>query len=225
MAIRETRVKSSAPKVAKLRAVVTSTEGRTLTTVETWVGPYADLKTKQNSLLNSKQTHLEPTEAGQGVLKVTTEKKLPENNFNFADKETYTEVIWLELRKKVETHPFFADLEKTDIKRIRDAAQADPPLPVPTEGEPALKLYNLFLEGTTDYIIGVPMVRETTTKVKGNQKAGKAWVRQKPPIDVPGDWEWMLTSDQRVRDGEGYTQTKEWTAAEKWDEVLYPDSE
>ena len=219
MAIKTHKIKGTG--LVQLRSVRTSQEGTTFREVVTFTGPYADLVKKQNANLGAKETHLEPTEANHGRLTITTEKTLegvePDSNH-----ETFIEVVWQELRQSIFLHPMFKDLTDEEIIQIEEAATSRPRQPVPTEGEMQLKLYNYLAKGTTEYSTGVPVVRKTTTRVRGDLAGGNAWFRQNPPIEVDGTWQFVKTADERRRDGKSFTQVEEWTGSKKVDPDLYP---
>ena len=195
MAIRTKAIKGSG--IVQLRSVRSSSEGSTQTEEQVWTGPYAQLLTKQNSLLGAKATKLEPTEANHGKLTVTLETELTTTETD-GRRETFTEVVWQELRKPVETNPYFKEMSEADIVAVKKAIENSEP--IPTEGELVAKLYNLLARGTTEWSTGVPVVRRTKTRVSGSLAAGKAWYRDDPPISVEGDWVWLKTADERRRD-------------------------
>jgi hypothetical protein len=217
MAIKEKAIKGKG--IVQLRSVRTSQEGNTFTETQTFTGPYADLVAKQNANLGAKGTNLEPTEANHGKLTLTFESQTSDYHFD-GRRETFTEVLWQELRKPVETNPCFKDMSEADIVAVKKAIENGDP--IPTEGELVAKLYNKLARGTTEWSTGVPVVRRTTTRVRGDLTGGKAWFRDDPPISVEGDWVWMKTVDERRRDGKSFTKVEEWQGAEEIDEDLYP---
>jgi hypothetical protein len=218
MAIQKKPIKGQG--LVQLRSSISSTDGTTVTETTTFTGPYAELKLKQASLIfTAKGTALTPTSAGEGQLTVTQETELTAEYAAVPGTVT-TEVIWQELRKPVETNPFFADLTPAQIADAKLKVEADPPWS-PTN-ELAAKLYEKLVRGTTEWVTAVPVVRRTTTRVRGDLAGGGAWFREDPPIAVDGSWEWMKTTDDRRREGKSFTRTEEWTAAESWDEDLYP---
>lgn len=206
--------------INKIRDVRTTNDG-VQTKVETWTGPYALLETKQNAIgFSAKSTNLTP-DGPNGTLTITYEIPAPED-YQFTGSQISIEVVWQELRKPVETAKYFADLtgkQVAAIKKLIDEGGEEP-----SEGYTAaeIKLYNLLAKGTTEYNTGVPVVRRTTTRKSGNQGGGGAWMRDNPPVDVPGSWEWLKTADERRKDGRSFTLVEEWTAAEEWDKDLYP---
>jgi hypothetical protein len=207
--------------IVELKSIRTSQDGNSFVEVKTYTGPYSELKVKQDANLGAKTTHLEPTEAGMGKLSITFENQTADYNFD-GRRETFTEVIWQELRKPVETNPYFAELTTDQILKVKKAI--DEGGPAPSEGSTAgeIELYDLLAKGTTEWSTGVPLVRRTTTRVRGDLAGGNAWFRDAPPIDVAGSWQFLKTADERRRDGKSFTKVEEWTGAEEWDANLYP---
>ena len=204
--------------IAKIRDTRTVNDGAQ-TKVETWQGPYNLLEAKQNAIgFKAKSTNLAP-DGPNGILTITYEVPAPEN-YEFTGSQTSIEVIWQELRRPIETHPMFAGLSAAEIKDAKtkaDAGDAEAPTTALVN-----KLYEYLVKGTTEYSLGVPLVRRTKTRKGGTQGGGKAWIRDTPPVNVPGDWEFLKTADERRKDGKTFTLVEEWTGAEKWDRDLYP---
>ena len=209
--------------IIKIRDTRTTNDG-TQTKVETWKGPYKLLEAKQNAIgFTAKSTNLAP-DGPNGILTITYEIPAPED-YQFTGSQTSIEVVWQELRKPIEQHPMFKNVPATEKKKAKDAAEL--------EGEAseaaaqqldtiAKKLYDFLINGTTDYNTGVPLVRRTKTRMAGSEGGGGAWFRDKPPVSVPGSWEWLKTADERRKDGRAFTLTEEWTGATEWDKELYP---
>lgn len=223
MAINKKAIKGTG--AIKLRDSLSSNDGTVINLVETWVGPYAELKTKQLSvILEVKATSLVATEAGEGELKITKEEELTsELNKRPPSVET-TEVLWQELRQPVETAPFFKDLTAAQIHAIRDAAEGpigEASLPEDA-GEVGGKLYDLLRKGTTEWVTYVPVVRRTTTNVRGNVGSGEAGMRDDPPVSVSGTWEWLKTADERRKEGRRFDRVEEWTGGKNLSTDLYP---
>ncbi len=208
--------------LVRLKDTVSSSDGTTVTITETWTGPYKELQVKQNSvILKVKGTSLVPTQAGHGTLTITREEDVPTGSTSSTvPGQDSLETIWQELRKPVETNPFFAEMPTQDILDVKKAVENGEP--VPTEGEEALKLWTLLSEGTTEWSTGVPVVRRTRTQRRKPTEGARAWTRDDPPIDVDGDWEFLKTADETRKEGRSYTRVEEWTGAESWDEDLYP---
>ncbi|MEO5915559.1 MAG: hypothetical protein ABIS50_15100 [Luteolibacter sp.] len=220
MAVNHKSVKGTG--LCKLRSSITSNDGTTLTEVETWNGPYSELKTKQLSVvLGVKGTNLVPTEADHGILTITREVDLSTTGDSTVPNQEIIEVLWPELRKAVETNLFFKDLTDAQIQSVKKSVAAGEAYS-PEDDPVAAKLWSKLARGNTEWSTGVPVVRRTTTKRTGKETKGKAWYRDTPPVDVEGDWEFLKTVNETRRDGKSYTQTEEWTGAEKWDEDLYP---
>jgi hypothetical protein len=220
MSLHKKPIKGSA--LVKLRNAVSSSDGATVTITETWTGDYATLKTKQLSLIMEvKGTTLTPTEAAQGELKITTEIPLTSENGKRPPSVQTVEVLWVELRKPVQEHPAFAEMTADEKKEVIRQA-ADEAVTISEVSTSGIDLYELLAAGTTEYAVGVPVVRRTTTNVQGNIGSGNAWVRGNPPVEVSGSWEWMKTADERRQVGRRFDKVEEWTGANEWNEILYP---
>jgi hypothetical protein len=207
--------------LVKLKDTRSSNDGTTVTTIETWTGPYDQLKTKQDSvLLKVKATQLAPTTAGHGILTITREVDLSSSATSAVPGTEVIEVIWQELRRPIETNPYYKDLTKQEILDVKKAVENGEP--VPSEGAAVLHLWEALCEGNTEWSTGVPVVRRTTTSRTGKEAKGGAWFRDDPPEDVEGEWEFLKTANETRKEGRSYTQVEEWTGAEKWDENLYP---
>lgn len=205
--------------LVQLRISATSSDGMTLSETETWTGDYAQLKIKRDAVfLTAKGTSLVPTEAGQGELKITRETTL--SGGTRPPSVVTIEVIWVELRKPVQEHPAFAEMTADEKKQVIKQAE-DPDTNIAEVSASGIDLYKLLAAGTTEYAVGVPVVRRTTTNVLGNVGAGNAWIRITPPVEVAGAWEWMKTSDERREVGRRFDQVEEWTGATKWEPILY----
>lgn len=211
--------------IIKIKDTRTVNDG-TLTKVETWTGPYSELETKQNTIGNTANSTSLAPDGPNGTLTVTYETP-PSETYEYSGSQKSTEVIWQELRKPIEQHPMFKDVSETDIKLAREAADTGG-----AEGEALAgalvsvtqDLYKYYVRGVTEYSLGVPVVRRTKTRRNGSQGGGNAWIRDEPPVKVPGTWQWLKTADERRKDGRTFTHIEEWTAANEWDEKLYPKS-
>jgi hypothetical protein len=223
MALQKKPIKGSG--AIKMRDVITANDGTTVQLTQTWVGPYAELKTKLEAVyLEAKSAALTPTEAGEGELVITYEQQLTADVSKRPPSVETIEVIWSELRQPVETAPAFIDLTADQIKKIRDAAEgpADEAQLPPDAGEAGGKLYDLLRKGTTEWVTGVPVIRRTTTNVQGNIAGGNAWFRDTPPDTPPGGWQFIKSADERRQVGYRFDQVEEWIGAKHWDETLYP---
>ena len=210
--------------LVKLHNSVTSADGTTLTTTETWTGPYQQLGILQNSVFQKvKATSLTPSSGGDGVLTITREQITDKPE---VPKVTTIEVIWQELRLPVEQHPYFSDMTGSQIAIVKEAAAngvysgfggIDG-----LAGVEAYKLAELYEQGHTEYNTGVPVVRRTITGNAGDLTAGNAWFRDTPPLVPAGDWEWLKSADNRRREGNSYTQIEEWIGGKNLSPILYP---
>lgn len=205
-----------------LKPTLSSSDGATKRE-EIWQGPYDLLAAKQLAVYRQAKSSMLTQDGPNGRLVLTYETPAS-GDYQFPGGETITEVFWAELRKPVETHSAFATLTAASVlqikKNVEQASGTGTPAP-PSSDPTETKLWNLLAKGTTEYSVGVPVVRRTKTKMAGNQGGGSAWKRESPPVSVPGKWEFMKTADERRRDGKTYTQIEEWTGAETWDETLY----
>jgi hypothetical protein len=216
-------------RIVELRPSVATT-ATTMTTTRTFTGAYGALKTKQDALSGSgTKTQLTPTTAGEGTLTITVEKPLtatPEQNGTATmgeGRQVSTGITWMELRKDIATNAMFADVSPGDMKKARDyAAMENGDAKAAALPTLAKKFYDYLVKGTTDYAIGYPVAKRTTTKSVGEIGGGGAWFRDTPPFDHPSGWQWMKTADDRTKEGSTYTQTEEWTGAEEWDSDFYP---
>ena len=216
MAINKKAIRGSG--AIKLRDVLSSTDGATVNLVEKWVGPYAELRTKQLSIILSvKGTSLIPTAAGEGELTITQEQELTGE----ARPPTVvtTEVLWQELRQPLETFWKFNSLDADAKRKIR--AAAEDPENTETFTDVALKLYEKIRAGNDEIALYVPLVRRTTTNVAGNVGSGSAGYRDEPPVSIAGTWEFLKTADERRKEGRRFDQIEEWTGARVWDPDLY----
>lgn len=223
MAIQKKSIKGSG--AIKMRDVLTANDGTTVTLTETWVGAYAELKTKLESIYRQcKSASLTPTEAGEGDLVITYEQQLVTSTTQRPPSVETIEVIWSELRQPVELAPAFKDLSAKEVKSIREAAEGtSDELRVSDENyDIGAKLYALIAKGTTEWSTGVPVIRRTTTNVQGNIASGNTWYRDTPPRVPPGEWQFLKTVDERRQVGFRFDQVEEWMGATEWDEVLYP---
>jgi hypothetical protein len=221
MSLRSKAIKGSG--LTKLRSTVTTSDGTTETEVETWTGPYSQLLTKRNAVkLSVKGTNLSPTEANHGQLTITRETDISAESGATVPNQSYIEVLWMELRRPVETNPYFDSVSAETKKLVKLAAESADDGAVAGFDTIARDLYDMLIAGTTEWSTGVPVVRRTTTKRVGNEAKGNAWFRDTPPVEVEGDWDYLKTADETRRDGKSYTQTEEWTGGKNLSEKLYP---
>lgn len=198
------------------KSAVSSADGETVTITETWTGAYRELQLKQKSVWReADKTDLRPTDAGEGELTITRQSGTDEND----DVPDILDLSWVELRLPVENHEAFDDIAADKKVKIR-AASEDPDKAPPTN-ELELKLYELLAGGTTEYAIGVPVVRRTRI-LRSEPGGGGAWFRDDPPDLAPPGYEWLKTVNDTRKEGAQYTHTEEWTGAKSWDETLYP---
>ena len=216
MALQRKSIKGSG--TVKLNSSVSSQDGTTVTTTETYTGPYAALASMQaGAIANAKSTSLVPTEAGEGRLEISYEGSPSESSTD--SNSVSIEVVWQELRKPIETHKMFRALAADRVAAVRKMAEDG--LIGPSSGGAEQKLYEYLVRGVTEWVTGVPVVRRTTKKRTGSLKAGSAWHRGSPPVSI-GGFQFMKTADERHKEKGSYTQIEEWTGAEDWDSQLYP---
>lgn len=203
--------------ITKLRDTITT--GRTNSITETWVGPYDLLKTKQASVASeAASTTLSPGEADTGTLTITYETAPPSPSSNPTTPPPIIEVEWVELRKKLEEHPYFDSVSDADRRKI--AAALNNPDVSPNISGLAIDLYTRLLRGQTEYSIAVPVVRRTTHSPT-SLSSGGAWFRSSPPVSISG-WQFLKTADSVTRQGTSYVRREEWTGAKEWDPDIYP---
>lgn len=213
--------------VLRSRTVATNRAEFSRTTTEVWEGPIPELETKQNAVANTADTtSLATTEGGNGSLTISTSLPLPApSNYPGTNEHQITiEVEWIELRKKLEEHPFFETVSDADRRKIAEAIANPNPSQSPALTETkAIALYTKLLRGQTEYSIAVPVVRRTNTR-PSNLTAGNAWHRDNPPISIPGGWVFMKTANRISQTGRSFNRVEEWTGAKEIDEDIYPAS-
>lgn len=208
----------------------TSDWGNQSSVSDVWEGPMDELVAYQEEIkADYTTTQITPTKGGHGRLVATITAgdggppAPPEGDLTI-------EVEWVELRLPVETNPAFSALSKPSKSLIRNyAAEGKLFSEIPMsfiDSELAEKLFNLIAGGTTEYSTGVPVVRQTTKNASAISH-GWAWYRDTPPVSIPrggsGEtWEWLKTTDRRVKVGNDITQIEEWTGSVEWDADLYP---
>lgn len=211
----------------------TSEWGQQISNSDVWEGPMADLIAKQNDIRSSyTTTQLSATKGGHGRLVATLTINSDGYTPSVSQIEGATiEVEWMELRKPTEAHPRYNSLTGEIKTKIRSGAISGvgyDKIGITVSGENAQKaveLYGLLAGGTTEYSTGVPVVRRTT-KNAFDLTVGWAWYKDNPPINVPmggsgGSWDWMKTTDRRVRVGIDVQRIEEWTGAVEWSSALY----
>lgn len=208
--------------IVQLKNSYTTEEGTTITETEKWTGPHADLLIKLKAVFQTvKSTSLTPTGAGEGELTIVRETVSDNSRL---PKTVTLEVIWQELRLPIEQHPYFADMTDDEVQIVKDAAAQGIYVGFGrmAHGDLAYELAGMYLRHLTEYNTGVPVVRRTTTKQRGDLAAGNAWFRDDPPVDVPGGWVWLKSADDRRREGKSYTQIEEWIGGKNLSPILYP---
>lgn len=211
--------------VRRSRRIATEKETFKRTTTEIWEGPLSELEAKQNVWAkDADSTSLSPTEGGNGSLEIVTSvaMEVPNSRYGFGGAaQTTIEIEWVELRKKLETHPFFEGVSDEDRVKIKQAIDNPDPGQSPALSGMALELYLKLLRGQTEYSMAVPVVRRTTHRPSSTNAQG-AWFRDSPPVSVPGGWEWLKTANRITTAGRDVNRVEEWTGAEEWDTDIYP---
>lgn len=140
------------------------------------------------------------------------------------------ELEWAQIERPIAEHPAFRDaLSESAINTVVTAAQDDEPLP-PASGDgadAAEALYNRLRRGVESYLVFHPIVRVTTPFSQRPQNA-EAGGREDPPSDAqaPSGYEYLKTSARiagPTQDSE-WELVEEWTGADFWDPVLYPQN-
>lgn len=217
------------------RGLVQSLRDGELFESNTWEGSLAQVQEKFEAEKNNWQTASAQRNGPNIVL--TLERTLPASQDYPHDRggEETIEVIWREVMLPIRQIPSvvsaiqaetitadkLAVYEKNAIEGIYDIDPFD-------EGE-ASTIYTeyvkLLQKGITEFPSAVPVVRRTTSRQNASQNRlglGQAYIRDEPPTTVPGDWEWLKTSDERRRDGRTYTQVEEWTGGKELSTLIYP---
>ncbi len=208
----------------------TSDWGKQISDSDVWEGPVDELRALQSDIKRQyTTTGISRTKGGHGRLIATITTDPADDNPGPPAGDTSIEVEWVELRLPVESNPKYKDLSAVNKAIIRKGAMEGKTwaeLP-PMAGDVAVgeTLHAKIAAGTTEWSTGVPVVRRTT-KNASNIEKGKAWFRDNPPVTVPkdgeGEWEWLKTTDRRVKIGSDITQVEEWTGSEEWDHDHYP---
>lgn len=209
--------------VLRSRSIKTDQESFSVTTTETWEGPFTELQTQQNaSSAGALSTSLSTTDGANGVLEIVRKVSLPAGNRSLpSSNQVVIEVEWVELRKKLESHPRYKDIPEAQMRMISKHIQnPDPDVSPALTNSSAQELYTKLLRGQTEYSIAVPVVRKTSYRPT-SLSAGDAWKRGTPPVTI-GSWQWLKTADRITKSGDDFTRVEEWTGAEEWDKDIYP---
>lgn len=173
---------------------------------------------------------VERTPGANGQLTVTLKPNpLPDQDSKDADKPTL-EVEWMELQKRIETHPRYAaagakELTSDDLQAIdlwKNSTAGDRASKYGSLSDNAKDLVAKILKGQDSYVVFYPLIRRTTPRssAPSGTNAGKI---SNPPIDVAG-FHFLKTADRYIRRGTSWSQVEEWTGAESIDTDLYQEA-
>lgn len=202
-------------------------------------GLYADLKAEM-PLRGEKyrgflvvSSELSPARGGMGMLTIKClVARVTDVQF---------EVDTAQLEKPLLSHPKFADVAD-EVEAWRNAAsemrkrfhyldESGTEVSLSTTGILAAAL---ILKGVESYLEFTPVARRITTKTgfKPNDvwsDVGEECGRRKSPPSalrgmIGGKWKWLKTADRATATSAGSgVRTEEWTASEKWNDLLYED--
>ena len=169
-------------------------------------------------------------EGGVGELSITLDDftTLPNDATPGGEDNSKIEFESVQLEKSITEHPFFADTLSADaINTIVQAAEAGEPLPDFSSSGGQTKatgLYNRLRAGVESYIVFAPLVRKTTP-LGAKPDDLEAGIREDPPEEPGGTWQYLKTADRAVSPGQdsAWDRIEEWTGADVWDPILYPE--
>ena len=139
------------------------------------------------------------------------------------------------VEKPLLTHPYF---EKADAGIVEAWRKASPDMAAqfmyedkdgkPVELPPLERMVaEKMAKGVESWILFAPVVKLTSTHAQRPPGVGAAnGLRQRPPVHVDGDWEFLRQGDNLNRDAQGvWTLERSWQGAHEWDEILYLQGE
>jgi len=200
----------------------TSDKGNITTTTHNWDGPIPLLEAKQTAIAALYDT-TKITSIGADWGRLSATVAVTTVQTNPAPSEETIEIEWVELRQPIQSHPGFEDLTTTDIvlivSAIKDGKALDT-LDLLNPGDLTERLYKYLADGTTEYPIGVPVIRRTTTRASDITNGG-AYTRDTPPLEISG-YQYLKTADRRTKVGTDVTRVEEWTGSLIVDPFIYP---
>lgn len=183
---------------------------------------------------------LDKAPGGRGILTLTATPSPAEgiDSAGLTTSSPVVEVEWVEIQKKLETHPRYndggakalTDQDRNDIEMWRDGRDAvlRTAFKYKAEDESTKTLSDnaqdfaaKILRGTDSYVIYVPLVR-VTTKSRGRPPTAKCGIRSRPSEGAVNGYLYLRTADRRTRQEGSWTRVQEWTGADLIDADLYP---
>jgi hypothetical protein len=202
--------------------IATSDKGSITTTTHNWDGPIPLLETKQTQIASLYDTtKITSTGADWGRLSATV--AVTTTQTNPSPGEETIEIEWVELRQPIQSHPGFEDMTTSDTVLIVNAAKEGKPLSqlnLINPGDLCDRLYKYLAAGTTEYPIGIPVIRRTTPNARSLTNGG-AYTRDTPPLEISG-YQYLKTADRRTKVGTDITRVEEWTGSKEVDPFIYP---
>ncbi len=229
---------------ANSRLFETSKEGPRYTLI--YKGPYTaimgNLPARLSNISGVASTYfvdtvrVEKGPGGTGTMTVTM-TPAPIQDYTF-DTNAVFEVEWIEVQKKLETHPRYLDggakaLNDADLDAIeewknaasaslRTAAYAKLTSNSGVSGN-ATDFVDKLKHGTDSFVIYSPLCR-VTTKHASKPDVSECGLRNDPPSGCKvNGYIYLKTADRATRD-RTWTRVQEWTGATLWDTDLYADS-
>lgn len=217
------------------------------TIVET--GPYDTLRERQRGAGRKYEgktveySELERLHGGRGRLTTVCKSTVggaatPGNVESSANEETVYEVESAQLEKPLLSHKDFrgyaaavsAWMNSGDPKMRAAHQYYDDNGDVATLDGPADELAGKIEKGIESYLVFSPVARVTSRRFDGRTPTGvggQCGKRCDPPGQilsmVGGTWKWLKTGDRcRLSGDMTVERIEEWTAADEWDEDLYP---
>ena len=206
-----------------------------LSTVLVYHGTYAALEADQPARLSGVSgysgyvdvVNLKRAAGGRGVMTVT----LVPSAWSLTDGTPTIEVEWVEIQKKLETHPRYqpggesalddADLDQLDKWRNAPSstARASEYATIAASFPELKNLVDKLRRGQDSYMVFAPVIRRIT----GNAEApttNRCGVITTPPIEITG-YSFLQTADRSARKNGRWDRNEEWTGAEVWDTDIY----
>jgi hypothetical protein len=151
------------------------------------------------------------------------------------DEISTIELEWMELQKKIETHPRYAqavgissagpkELTDEDVQAIdlwKNSSGADRAKNFNALSVNAKDLASKILRGVESYVVFYPVVRRTTPIGKAPSSASPGKIENPPPEIRISGYQFLKTADRFIRKGTHWSEVEEWTGAEFIDPDFY----
>jgi hypothetical protein len=172
--------------------------------------------------------NLKKAPGGRGILVM---KFVP---FSFAGIDSpggIQEVEWLEVQKKLETHPRYspggtAELTEDDLDKIeqwRNAANAtERHTAFVALSTNAVDFVTKVARGQDSYVVYAPVARQTLKLTSEPTPQPCGVIQSPPPLIAIGGYQYLKTADRVSGQSTHWEQTREWTGAAFWDSEIYP---